>query len=61
MKKIALLLAVMPIFTLTSCVESNNVNKAINGDNDEGHNSYKQVNVDYESNELNYEENNYNR
>ena len=51
MKKIALLLAVMPIFAFTSCVESNNVNKAINGDND----------VDYESTELNYEENNYNR
>ena len=61
MKKIALLLAVMPIFAFISCVESNNVNKAINGDNDEGHNSYKQVNVDYESNELNYEENTYNR
>ena len=61
MKKIALLLAVMPILAFTSCVESNNVNKAINGDNDEGHNSYKQVNVDYESTELNYEENNYKR
>lgn len=61
MKKIALLLAVMPIFAFISCVESNHVNKAINGDNDEGHNSYKQVNVDYESTELNYEENTYNR
>jgi hypothetical protein len=63
MKKNLFYLVLLPIFVLTSCVESNNVNKAVNGDNDEGHNSYKQVNVDYESNELNYEstETNYNR
>lgn len=53
MKKISYLLFLMPLLAFTSCVQSNNVNKAVNGDNDEGHNSYKSVQVDYESNEVN--------
>ena len=47
-----MLLTTLSLLALTSCVESISYNKAINGNNDEGHNTYKQVQVDHESNKL---------
>lgn len=49
MKKIYILLATM--FALSSCIQITNENKAINGSNDEGGNSYTRENYEYSSNE----------